>query len=88
METFKIDPQRFDLIITDQTMPDMTGEHLAKEIMQIRPEIPIILCTGFSYSMNREKAKEMGIREFIMKPFITSEIAITVRQVLDQNINK
>ena len=65
-------------------MPDMTGERLAKELMQVRPDIPIILCTGFSERITEEKAKGMGIREFVMKPLLMRDLANTVRQVLDE----
>ena len=68
LELFRNRPEVFDLVITDMTMPRMTGAELAKELMQIRPDIPVILCTGFSYSMSEAKAKAIGIREFAMNP--------------------
>jgi len=74
---------KFDLIISDMTMPKMTGDELAKELMAIRPDIPIILCTGFSEHINEEQAKAIGIRKFVMKPFIMREMAEAIRQVLD-----
>jgi YesN/AraC family two-component response regulator len=77
-------PQRFDLVITDQTMPTMTGEMLARELRRIRPDIPIILCTGFSHLMHAEKAQAMGIDAFLMKPIITQELAQAIQQVLAQ----
>ena len=64
-------------------MPVMTGDKLAQEFMKIRPDIPIILCTGYSENMTEEKAKELGIREFIMKPFEIEDLAKTIRKVLD-----
>ena len=64
-------------------MPNMTGEGLAKELLRIRPDIPIIICTGFSYQMDQEKALGMGIRAFVMKPFVLSEVGGTIRNVLD-----
>jgi len=79
---FTDSPDSFDLVITDMTMPKMTGEELAKKIMIIRSDIPIILCTGFSEKMSEEKAKSLGIREFIMKPVIRGEIAKIIRHVL------
>jgi PAS domain S-box-containing protein len=88
LEIFKKDPHKFDLVITDQTMPIMTGEVLAKKLMQIRPEIPVILCTGFSHTITAKEALSMGIREFIMKPFINHDIAQLVRKVLDQDKKK
>jgi PAS domain S-box-containing protein len=85
LEVFKAEPDQFALVITDQTMPHMTGADLAKELMRIRPDIPIILCTGFSEVINAEEAKTLGIREFVMKPFATREIAEIARHVLDGN---
>lgn len=64
-------------------MPDMTGAELAREMMQIRPEIPIILCTGYSTVISEEKAKNIGIREFVMKPIIKKSLAKIIRKVLD-----
>ena len=83
LQTFQNQPERFDLVITDQTMPGMTGVDLAKRMMQIRPGIPIILCTGYSSTISEEKAKAMGIREFAMKPLLRKEIAALIRKVLD-----
>jgi PAS domain S-box-containing protein len=85
LEIFQAQPDQFDLVITDQTMPHMTGADLAKELMCIRPDIPIILCTGFSEVISAEEAKTLGIREFVMKPFATREIAEITRHVLDGN---
>ncbi len=83
LKIFMENPQRFDLVITDQTMPKITGDVLAQELLKIRPDIPIILCTGFSHSITPEKAKAMGIRDFLMKPIITSDLAVMVRKALD-----
>ena len=80
----KEDPSRFDLVITDQTMPEMTGIELAKEILAIRANMPIIMCTGFSYVVDADKAKAAGIRAFAMKPLTKREIARTIRKVLDE----
>jgi len=77
-------PDSFDLVITDMTMPEMTGERLAKELRRIRPDIPIILCTGFSHHLNEEEAKAIGIGAFLMKPFGLRELAETVRTVLQK----
>jgi CheY-like chemotaxis protein len=82
LELFKAQPDRFDLIITDMTMPNMTGEKLAKELIQIRPDIPVILCTGFSAKIDEKKAMAMDIRAFISKPILKQEIAKTIRAVL------
>jgi PAS domain S-box-containing protein len=78
------DPHRFDLVITDQTMPDITGIELAKEILSFRADMPIIMCTGFSHLVDAEKARGAGIKAFAMKPLTKREIARTVRQVLDE----
>jgi CheY-like chemotaxis protein len=75
-------PERFDLVITDMTMPGMTGDRLATELRRLRPDIPIILCTGFSQHFNEEAAKALGIDAFLMKPFVLRELAETVRTVL------
>jgi YesN/AraC family two-component response regulator len=78
------DPSRFDLVITDQTMPEMTGFELAKEILAIRPDMPIIMCTGFSHVVDADKAKTAGIRAFAMKPLTKREIAKTIRKALNE----
>jgi PAS domain S-box-containing protein len=84
LELFKEKKDRFDLVITDMTMPHMTGEKLAEKLMQIRPDIPVILCTGFSYRIDEKKALDMGIRSFISKPILKRVIAETIRKVLDE----
>lgn len=84
LKTFGEEPERFDLVITDQTMPNLTGDSLAREILSIRPEVPIILCTGFSHTMDAEKAKEIGISEYLMKPYDVQKIATTIRRLLDK----
>jgi CheY-like chemotaxis protein len=83
LELFKNQPDRFDLVITDMTMPNMTGEDLAQELMRIKPNIPIILCTGFSAKIDDQKASAQGIRALVLKPIVKREIATTVRKVLD-----
>ena len=83
LELFRARPDRFDLVITDMTMPNMTGIELAQEIMRIRPGIPVILCTGFSESITPEKAKALGLKDFIMKPIIKNQIAEAIRRNLD-----
>jgi CheY-like chemotaxis protein len=79
----KEDPSRFDLVLTDQTMPEMTGLELTSEILAIRADMSIIMCTGFSHTANEESAKAAGIRAFAMKPLTKREIAKTIRKVLD-----
>jgi PAS domain S-box-containing protein len=83
LEAFKTQSDDYDLVITDQTMPHMAGVDLAREIMHISPEIPIILCTGFSEVISAEEAKALGIHEFLMKPFATRALAETIRRALD-----
>ncbi|OPZ58560.1 MAG: C4-dicarboxylate transport transcriptional regulatory protein DctD [Deltaproteobacteria bacterium ADurb.Bin510] len=72
----------FDLVITDMTMPGLTGQELAREVLLVKPDFPIILCTGFSELMNEEEARRAGIREYIMKPVVMSELAQTIRRAL------
>lgn len=83
LETFRTKPKQFDMVITDQTMPNLTGEYLSKEILKIRPDIPIILCTGFSETIDEKRAKAMGIRKYITKPIALHKIAAAIREVLD-----
>jgi nitrogen-specific signal transduction histidine kinase/ActR/RegA family two-component response regulator len=85
LELFRANPDNFDMVITDMTMPKMTGEDLAREMMKIRPDIPIILCTGYSEKMNEEKASAMGISKLIMKPFTVEDLAKIIRKVMDRN---
>jgi signal transduction histidine kinase/ActR/RegA family two-component response regulator len=82
LDLFKANPKGFDLIITDQTMPHMTGVELAREMLGIRSDIPIILATGFSQRVDAESAKAAGIRALVMKPLTRSEIAHAIREVL------
>ncbi len=84
LNAFRENPDAYDLVITDMTMPNMTGIELVREILGIRSRIPIILCTGYSDRINEEKARDMGIAAFIMKPIVMREIATIVRKVLDE----
>ena len=83
LELFKAQPDRFDLVITDMTMPNMMGDKLAQEFMKIRSDIPIILCTGFSERISEEKTKEIGIKAFAMKPLVMRGLANTIKKVID-----
>lgn len=84
LELFSKDPNAVDLVMTDLTMPKMTGAELCRQLIRLRADIPIILCTGFSESMTEEQAAELGVRAFIHKPISKLQIAAGIRQVLDQ----
>jgi CheY-like chemotaxis protein len=88
LELFRAKADRFDMVITDMMMPNMTGDRLAQELLQIRPGIPIILCTGFSERITEEKAKAMGIREFVMKPLVIKDLAQAMRRALGSRKRK
>jgi CheY-like chemotaxis protein len=83
LELFKAEPHGFDMIITDQTMPKMTGDMLAREILRIRSDIPILLCTGYSELMTIDQAKALGIQGLIVKPLVIRQLAGTIREILD-----
>jgi nitrogen-specific signal transduction histidine kinase len=85
LELFKADPDRFDLVITDIVMPNMSGDRLARKIIDIRNDIPVVLCTGYSEKFTRQEAADMGIRSFLMKPLVMKDLADTVRQALTAN---
>jgi CheY-like chemotaxis protein len=87
LNAFRQNPQRYDLVITDQTMPGLTGEALSRELLRIRPELPIILCTGFSHIMTAEKAKALGIQAYLLKPLAIRDLAPIVRHVLDRTLS-
>ncbi len=84
LELFKVNPRKFDLVITDMAMPNIMGDKLTTEIIKIRSDIPVILCTGYSKKMFEESAAEIGIKAFAYKPVSKSELAKTVRKVLDE----
>ncbi len=84
LNVFEESPESFDLIITDMAMPEMTGLRLSEKIMEIRPDIPIIICSGFNERTSEEKAKELGIKVFLLKPYLLREMATTIRLVLDK----
>ena len=84
LELFKAQPDNFDLVVTDYTMPNMTGGELAKHILAIRPRMPIVLCTGFSEVFTEEKARAAGIQGYVMKPISIHDLAGICRSVLDQ----
>ncbi|MBI4793053.1 MAG: response regulator [Deltaproteobacteria bacterium] len=83
LETFQNQPGKFDLVITDQTMPGMTGVELSRRMLQIRPDIPIILCTGYSSTASESAAKSLGVKEFVFKPISIRHMARLIRKVLE-----
>lgn len=83
LELFRGSPPSFDLVITDMTMPEMSGLELSQELLGIRPDIPILMCTGFNEHVTEKKIKALGIRELLMKPALVREIADAVRRILD-----
>ena len=88
LAAFGAAPHDFQLVITDQTMPELTGETLVRELRHLRSDIPIILCTGFSHAMNEEKAKLLGIDAFYMKPILSHDLAQLIRRVLEQRATR
>jgi two-component system cell cycle sensor histidine kinase/response regulator CckA len=82
LRLFQSQPERFDLVITDMAMPEMAGDRLAREVLRIRPDMPVILCTGHSDRIDAERAAELGIAGFYMKPFDMQTLAVEVRKVL------
>jgi PAS domain S-box-containing protein len=88
LELFRQSPEKFDLVITDMTMPQMTGDVLARKLISIRPDIPIIVCTGYSDRIDTDIANDIGIRELLMKPVVMKDIAQCIRRVLDEGTNQ
>ena len=85
LAVFRKNPDKIDLVVTDQTMPNMTGDKLVQHIMALKPGIPVIICSGFSEMMNKKKAESLGVRKFVMKPLEMRELAETIRQILDES---
>lgn len=84
VELFRSQPYQFDVVVTDQTMPSMSGEALARALLNIREDIPIVLCTGFSHTMSAEKANQLGLKGFLMKPVNGAVLAKTLREILSK----
>ena len=84
LSLFLENPYAFDLVITDQTMPDITGIALAREMIRIRPDVPVMLCTGYGEMVSPEKAKKAGMREFLTKPLVKAELAQAIRRALEE----
>jgi PAS domain S-box-containing protein len=87
LEWFKADPDQFDVLITDMTMPRMTGDRLSAEVLKIRPHMPVIICTGYSERMSAEKAEALGVRKYIEKPIGARNLASSLREVLDEKLS-
>ena len=86
LESFRQDPSRFDLVISDQTMPRMTGLELAAEMLRLRPDLPVMLLSGFNHNLRQQEAEQLGVRLVLAKPVTTAQLADAVRQVLDNGI--
>jgi CheY-like chemotaxis protein len=85
LEAFRANPEKFDAVIRDMTMPNLTGVNLPRKLLEIRPKIPIILCNGFSDQANEERARAAGVRAFLFKPVALQDFAAAVRKVLDES---
>jgi CheY-like chemotaxis protein len=85
LTAFRVDAEAFDLVIADQTMPHLTGQELAQALRLIRPDIPIILCTGYSHVIDAARAEDQGINAFLMKPMDIYDLADTIQQVLSRS---
>jgi len=83
LEAFRVNPDKFDVVITDMAMPNMSGDKLASELIKIRPDIPVVLCTGFSERMPEDQAESMGIKGFLMKPIVKTDLSKKIREVLE-----
>jgi PAS domain S-box-containing protein len=87
LETFRAHPDKFDLVITDMAMPTMPGDVLAAKLVKTAPDIPILLCTGYSEIMSEKKAVSIGIKGFLMKPIVMKDLSDKIREVLDKKSN-
>lgn len=88
LNLFKATPHNFDLVITDYTMPEMTGTQLAEAMMAIRPDIPVILCTGFNEQITEQVLEKMGIRHLLMKPFDQKELSLIIHDIIGEKIDR
>ncbi len=84
LEQFQRQPDKFDLLITDMAMPGMSGVDLARQVMELKPSMPVILCSGHSDMVNRDQALAMGISAYVAKPYFMSEMLRTIRSVLNR----
>jgi CheY-like chemotaxis protein len=84
LQIFRADPNRFDLVITDQTMPDLSGMELSAELLKIRADLPIVLCSGYSTRVSPAGAQKIGIRKYCAKPLEIAQLAAVIREILDE----
>ncbi|MFZ5569916.1 MAG: response regulator [Thermodesulfobacteriota bacterium] len=84
LELFRRDPNQFDLVMTDMTMPGITGDILAMELLRIRPDLPVILCTGYSRKISEERSPTVPIKALLHKPIVMKDLAHTIRKILDE----
>lgn len=84
LELFKASPHKYDLLITDQTMPSLLGTELAQEALKIRPDLPVILCTGFAESVNEETCRKIGIRDYMLKPIVGRDLVANIKDLLSE----
>ena len=82
LNLFRKKPHRFDLVLTDMTMPGINGAQLTRALLELRPDLPVILCTGFSESVSEEEARAAGVRAYLMKPVVRSQLARAIREAL------
>ncbi len=85
LQAFESNPREFNLVLTDMTMPGITGQELARRVLQVRPELPVLLATGFSERINEDQAHRLGIRKFLYKPILREELAHALREALDDD---
>ncbi len=83
LQAFENQPNKYDLVITDQIMPNLPGDVLARRIKEIRPDLPVILCTGFSEYHDKEKLAANGITDVVLKPVLKNDLAKAIRRALD-----
>ena len=88
LELFKEDPHRYDLLLTDLIMPQLDGDKLVSEIIEIRPDMPVIITSGFTDTIVNDNFKQISNKAFMPKPFQPQELAKTVRQILDRTVSR
>jgi CheY-like chemotaxis protein len=88
LELFRSQPEDFDMVITDMTMPHMTGDRLALELKSVRPELPVVICTGYSEKITEDLLQGGNIKALILKPIIRNELLVSIRGILDEGTEK